>query len=250
MLASSSSGTSVGGCGRAGRDSRPVVLEIEELAFELAVGRECLRIGIDQHVTVAAIDHDRVARLDLFQQATHARNGRNAAAAGNDGGVAGLAAALRHDRRHIGVAQRDDLRGQQLVGRDNQRTLEHRVVRVEHIGEMSAQSDHDVADVGEPFFEVLVLGAGKQRRVFVEQACRAACAVSRSSTIQLRILLRNAESRRIDSWTPKIAPSSGPTCWVTLRRRALRSVAVCRRPFRSGPARRRFRDRSAALCLG
>ena len=44
---------------------------------------------------------------------------------------------------------------------------------------------------------------------------QAACAVSRSLTIQLRTLLVKAASRRIDSWTPKMAASSCPTCCST-----------------------------------
>ena len=113
--------------GRAGRliaVGGELVLEQEELAFQLEIGAPLLGIGIDQHVSAAAIDDKRVAGLHMAQNAPHARDGGNAAAAGDDRGVAGLAAGLGHDAADIDVAERDDLRRQQLIGHDDHRAAE------------------------------------------------------------------------------------------------------------------------------
>ena len=121
----------------------------------------------------AAIDHQRVARLHVPQNAAHAGNGRNAAAAGDDRGVAGLAAGLRDDAADIEIAQGDGLRGQQLVGDDDHRPLQDVAVGNLLSRKVRRDADDHVAQVVQPLFEIFVVGAGKQDRVFVEQAGQA-----------------------------------------------------------------------------
>ena len=67
-----------------------------------------------------SIDDQRVAILDLLQQPFHARDGGDAATAGDDRRVAGLTARLSHDGGDLKIPQRDDLTGQQLIGRNHQ----------------------------------------------------------------------------------------------------------------------------------
>ncbi len=74
-----------------------LVLEMEELAFQLAIRRAGLRIRVDRHVPVASVDDDGVARVDLPQDSAHARDGRNAATAGQNRRVTRLTAGLRDD---------------------------------------------------------------------------------------------------------------------------------------------------------
>ena len=139
-----------------------LILEQEELALQLEIGAALLGVGIDQHVPAAAVDDDRVAGLHLPQDAAHARDGRDAAAAGDDGGVAGLAAGLRDDAADVDVAQGDGLRGEQFVGHDDHRA---RTVLL-FIGHLTEQGDpkpdDHVADVVQSFFQVFVVGAGEE----------------------------------------------------------------------------------------
>jgi hypothetical protein len=55
-----------------------LVLEVEELALHLAIGRDRLAVGPDQDQPVAAIDDDDVARADLVRDADDAGDGRDA----------------------------------------------------------------------------------------------------------------------------------------------------------------------------
>ncbi len=67
--------------------------------------------------------------------------------------------------------------------------------------------------------------------------CRAACTVSRSLLIQVRIFSEKEASRRIDSCTPKMAASSCPPAfalWIAGRASPTRRV---REPPRTEPAR-------------
>src|SRR5690606_39234513 len=80
---------------------RQLVAQQEEFAFQLAVGALGFRIRIDDHVSLAAVENDGVARLDVPNDAWHPANRRNATAAGDDGGVARLAPGLRHNAAHF-----------------------------------------------------------------------------------------------------------------------------------------------------
>ena len=111
-----------------------LIFQIEELALQLAIGAFDFRSGIDDHVAFAAVDDDRVARFDVLQHAAHARNGGNAAAAGQDGGMAGLAAGLRDDPDDFAVAQHHHMRRQQFVGHEDQRLGQSFDLGMQHFG--------------------------------------------------------------------------------------------------------------------
>ena len=205
-----------------------LILEMEELAFQLAIGRTCLRIRVDSHVPVAAVDDDGVARVDLPQDPPHAGDGRNAATAGQDRRMTGLAAGLRDDALDLDVAQRHDLGGQQFVGHDDQRPLQRiHGARTRHVRQMRAQPHDDIPHVIEPLPQIFVFGPGEERRVFVRASDAGRPArVSRSLLIQVRIFSEKVASRRIDSCTAKMAAASCPTWDWTLACRARRSHAV------------------------
>ena len=73
-----------------------------------------------------------------------------------------LAPALRHNALDFNIPQRHRLRWQQLVGDHNERALQGRRVRIEHVGQVGTQPDHDIADVGQSLIQVLVLGRAKR----------------------------------------------------------------------------------------
>ncbi len=87
-----------------------------------------------------------------------------------NGGVTGAAARLGDDAGHLAVAQRDDVRRQQFADHQHQRPGEHRLVRLQHFGEVTAHSNDHVAHIGQPLLDVLVVRAGKQFGVVLEQA--------------------------------------------------------------------------------
>ena len=134
------------------------------------IGAPLFGVGIDEHVPAAAIDDERVARLHLPQNAPHARDRGNAATAGDDGGVAGLAAGLRDDAADLDIAQRDDLRREQLVGDHDHRSLEHVRLRFCVCRQVADEPHDHIAQVVQPLLQVFVVGAGKEDRVLVEQA--------------------------------------------------------------------------------
>ena len=150
-------------------------------------------------MAVAAVDDDQVARLHVPQNAAHARDGRDAAAPGEDRGVAGAAAGLGDDAADIEVAQ-----AMACDGRISSATRITGPCSRLPSGDCWAErcdrhADDHVADVVQPLLEIFVVGAGEQGRVFVEQAGpEPAWAVRRSLTIQPRTLLVNSASRRID----------------------------------------------------
>ena len=121
-------------------------------------------------MSIASIDDDRVPGVHVPQNPRHTRDGRNAATAREDRGVTGLTARLRHNALDVNVAQRDHLRREQFISHDDQRALEWiHGAGTHHVGQMRGEPNHDVAHIVEPFAEILVLGAGKERRVLVQQ---------------------------------------------------------------------------------
>ena len=148
---------------------------MKELAFELPEGGVWRLSGrrIDDDVAFAAIDDDRIPRFDILQYARHAAYGRDAAAAGDNRRVARLAPRLRDDGADVDVSQRNGLRRQQFVGNHDQRTGEHLRIGLEHIGQVRTEPQHDVTNIVKPLFQVFVLGARKERRVFVHQAMQS-----------------------------------------------------------------------------
>ena len=97
---------------------------------------------------------------------------------------------------------------------------------------------------------ILVVRAGEQLRVFVEQPLQGRLASECSSTIQVRILAVKAGSCRIDSCTWKMAASLGPTWLATFWYSACRSAAVCREPVDSAPILPGLRSARAAGSRG
>ena len=107
----------------------------------------------------AAIDDDHVAVLHVLEQPAHAGDGRNAAAAGENRRVAGLAAGLRHDASHLAIAQKNHLRRQQFVGHQDQRASLCPIALgfgLQHRRKMPAEPHHDVAHVGQSLAHVFV----------------------------------------------------------------------------------------------
>ena len=84
--------------------------------------------------------------------------------------VARLAAGLGGDARDLAVSEEHDVRGEQFVGHEHERPGHRGVFRQQHVGEMAADPHDHVADVGHPFAEILVLGAGEQGRIFLQHA--------------------------------------------------------------------------------
>src|SRR5688572_16641575 len=68
-------GAAIGRLGRHIAIGCELVLEVEKLAFELQVGAALLGVWVDEQVATAAIDHERVAGLDVAQNAANAGNG-------------------------------------------------------------------------------------------------------------------------------------------------------------------------------
>ena len=75
------------------------VLDVEELALDLAIGGGRLLVGPDDDHPVAAVDDHQVAALDVPHDALDPGDRRDAAAPGQDGRMAGRAADLGHDAR-------------------------------------------------------------------------------------------------------------------------------------------------------
>ncbi len=159
-----------------GRDRRLVailgqgVFQIDELALQLTVGGECFVVGIHQHVPFPAVDDDRVAVADVVQDARHAGDRRNRAAAGENCGMAGSAAGLGDDARHFALAERDHVRRHELVGHENDRPGHCVGIGLKHLRQVAAETDDHVADVGQPLSEVFVLGATEQLGVLGQQS--------------------------------------------------------------------------------
>src|SRR6185295_16826235 len=137
-------------------------------------GAPLLGVGVDQDVAAAGIDDDGVARLYMAEDTPHARDGRDAATAGDDGGVAGLAARLGDDAADFQPAEGDDLGGEQLVGHDDDRATEDvRPFGFDDVGEVGGEADDDVPHVVDPLLDVLVVRLGEENGVFVEQAVQS-----------------------------------------------------------------------------
>ena len=145
-----------------------LILEIEKLALQFAIGAFDFRSGIDDHMAFAAVDDDRVARFDELQQSANARNGGDAVAAGQQGGMAGLAAGLRGDPDEFAVAEQHDMRRQQFIGHDDQRLGQSFDLGMQHFRKMPADSENDIPHVGEPFADIGVFGFLEEGRVFLQ----------------------------------------------------------------------------------
>src|SRR5262249_50094473 len=94
---------------------------------------------------------------------------RYAAAAGKDRRVARAAARLGDDARHLTGAERDDLRGKQLAGDEDQRFRKRGKLRLQNVGQVATDANHDVAQICQALFQVVVLSALKQLRVIFQQ---------------------------------------------------------------------------------
>ena len=221
MLASSSIVIAVGGDGRLIAVFGQVILEIEETRAaacdrRLSLPESGLTITCPSRPSTT-ID---VAGLDRFEDAAHAGDGRNAAAAGQDGRVAGLAAGLRDDAGHLALAQRRrpaTAAARRPPGSAARLIALAASLRLKNRRKMAAEPHDHVAHVGQSLAEVLIAGAGKQADIFLQDLVAAQYgAVWRSSTIQRRILAVKAGSCRIDSWAWKMAASGFPTWVATL----------------------------------
>lgn len=130
------------------------ILQQAELAFQLPEGRQRLRIRVDGDVSGATIHDDQVAVSDRPQDPPHARYGGNASAAGDDRGMARLAARLGDDPRDLDIPQCDDLRREQFVGDDDQRSGHPQVPQLHHVRRVGTQADDDVTNVVHPLDQV------------------------------------------------------------------------------------------------
>ncbi len=146
-----------------------LVLQVEELPFELSIGGQGFGVGVDQHVAFTPVDHDGVTGFDLFEQARDAGYGGNSSAACDDGGMTGLAAALRYDRADFGLTQCDYLGWKEFIGRNDQRAADRWRIRMDDVAHMGAQPHHYIAYVGQSFFQILVASTGEQGGIFVQQ---------------------------------------------------------------------------------
>jgi hypothetical protein len=79
------------------------------------------------------------------------------------------AAGLRDNAGDLNLAQCDDLRWQQFVRHNNERSPQRIHVGLRDFGQMRAQPKHNVAHIIQSLAKVFILGAGKQIRVFVQQ---------------------------------------------------------------------------------
>ena len=128
-----------------------LVLEVDELALQLAIGAFGFAVGIDDDVARRVPSTTmRSPVFDLLENAPHAGDGGNAAAAGEDRGVAGLAAGLRDDAHHGSIAEGYDMRREQFVGDDDERAGKRFAVGLQDFGQVAADAQDDVAQVVEP----------------------------------------------------------------------------------------------------
>ena len=97
------------------------VLEIEELALDFAISGGRLLVGPQEDHAVAAVDDHQVAAFDLAHDPLDPRDGRDAAAARQDRGMAGRPAELGDDPRDRQVPQAHGLAGQNLVRHQDDR---------------------------------------------------------------------------------------------------------------------------------
>ena len=99
------------------------VLEVEELALDLAVGHRRFLLGPDDDHAFPAVHDHQVAAAGVVHDPFHARDRGNSPAPRQDRGVAGRSADLGHDPGDRQVTQAHRLAGQDLVGHQDHRLL-------------------------------------------------------------------------------------------------------------------------------
>ena len=83
--------------------------------------------------------------------------------------MTGLAAGLGNDSIDINIAQSHSLRGQQFVRDHDQRAVGQLRFWFRKIVQVAADTDDHVADIVEPLFEIVILGARKELGVLAQQ---------------------------------------------------------------------------------
>ena len=87
--------------------------------------------------------------------------------------MTGLAAGLSDDSVDVDIAQCNSLRGQQFVRDHDQRAVSQLRFRFREIGKVAADTDDHVADIVQPFFEIVILGARKELGVLAQQSVQS-----------------------------------------------------------------------------
>ncbi len=135
---------------------REAIAQIKELTLEFSVGGQNFRIWIYDDVAVATIDDHRIPVLGLPQNAGNAADRRNAAAAGNNCSMAGLAASLGDNAVHWGIAQHHDLAGQEFIRDDNGRAGQRTGFFPQSRAEVATHTLDYVANISNALFQVVV----------------------------------------------------------------------------------------------
>ncbi len=150
------------------------VLEIEEFALDLAIGRGRLLIGPNDDHAVAAVDDHQVAALDLAHDPLDARDGRDAAAPCQDRRVAGRPAKLGDDARRSAGRRGSSpgWAGSRVPPGSpiRRRCGTHRPRSVwpnSSAGQVRLDPQDHVADVGHPLAKEILLDPRELRRVAV-----------------------------------------------------------------------------------